>query len=144
LKIICFLFLVLVPVKNGKEDNTNTFLSSSLQKSPTKEEISVIQETNASKESINQTVSTIVPDEELSQIEQNKPTILDETEKKEEQQQQPQNEITPSTSSSALNPDATPFVGTSTPKIEGTQSISSGDESDDEKETSETPATTGK
>ena len=60
--------------------------------------------------------------------------------KKEEEQ----HEITPITPSSGLNPEATPFLALSTAKIESTQSISTGDESDDENDSNETPITSGK
>jgi hypothetical protein len=118
-------------VKDGKEESTNTFISSSLQQSPstdssTQEETPVIEKTNALKENINQTISTIVPDEESTS------DISKE-----------QKEIMPITPSVDLNPDATPFVALSTSKIVSTQSISTGDESDDE-DSNETPVTSGK
>jgi hypothetical protein len=67
-------------VKNGEEESTNTFLSSSLQQSPStessaKEEIPVIEETNASKENVNQIISTNVPDDDHNEIEPNKELI---------------------------------------------------------------------
>lgn len=139
LKIICFLFFsVLVQAKDGKEESTNTFLSSSLQQSPsndspTKEEISVIEK---SKEIINQTISTIVADEEHHEIEQNEQSTPDISEE--------QKEIMCITPLSGLNPEAAPFVAPSTVKIERTESISTGDESDDENDSNETPITTGK
>ncbi len=137
-------------MKNGEEESTNTFLSSSLQQSPStessaKEEIPVIEETNASKENVNQIISTNVPDDDHNEIEPNKELISDVSdEKKEEEEEQRLQQITPVTPSSTLNPDANPFLALSTAKIESTQSISSGDESDDEKDSNETPISSGK
>jgi hypothetical protein len=112
LKIICFLFFsILVPVKDGKEENTNTFLSSSLQQSPSTDDS---------------------PQEEIPVIEKLK-------ENKEEEK-----EIQPCTPSSGLNPEATPFFALPTTKTENAQSISTGDESDDENESSKTSVTSGK
>jgi len=135
-------FSVLVPAQDGKEESTNTFLSSSLQQSPsndslTKEEIPVVEK---SKEIINQTISTIVADEEHHEIEQNEQSTPDISEENKEESK----EIMCITPSSGLNPEATPFVGLSTVKVERTQSTSTGDESDDEHDSNETPVTTGK
>ncbi|CAF3479713.1 unnamed protein product [Rotaria sp. Silwood1] len=124
-----------VPVKNTTEEHTNTFLSLSLQQTPstddddsTKEETPIIDEIKPLKENIDQTISTITGNDELDEIQLDKQTIPDISEEKKEEH----NELTCSTPSSALNPDATPFVGLSTIKTDSNQSLSSGDESDDE------------
>jgi hypothetical protein len=143
LKIICFLFFsILVPVKDGKEENTNTFLSSSLQQSPStddspQEEIPVIEKL---KENINQTISTIIPDEEHQEIEESEQSTPNLSEENKEEEK----EIQPCTPSSGLNPEATPFFALPTTKTENAQSISTGDESDDENESSKTSVTSGK
>ena len=141
LKIICC-FFVLVPVTNGNEDSRNTFLSSSLQKTPStdgssKEETPVKKETNELKENLNRSTSKNILDEERSESEQNKQLTPDVSEEKRE-------ETSPGTLSSALNPEANAFVILPTTKIESAQSISTGDESDDENEPSDTPVSTGK
>ncbi len=127
-------------MKDEKEESTNTFLSSSLQQSPstdssTQEETPIIEKTNALKEHINQTISTIIPDEEL-----NEQSTSDISEDNKDEQK----EIILITPSSDLNPDATPFIIPSTDTIVRTESVSTGDESDDEDDSNETPVTTGK
>lgn len=136
-----FFLYVLVPVNNENEENTNTFLSSSLQKSPStdsssREEIPVKEKANESKEIINQTVSTIVLEQERNEIEQNEESTPDLSEE--------QKETTPVTPSSGLNPEATPFFVRSSSQIENIHSISTGNESDDENDSNETPITSGK
>ncbi|CAF0984259.1 unnamed protein product [Rotaria sordida] len=131
-----------VPVKNTNEESTNTFLSSSLQQTSssddsTKEETSVIDEIKPLKENINQTISTIIPNEESNEIVLAKQSISNVFEEKKEEK----SELTCSTPSSALNPDATPFAVLSTIKTNSNQSISTGDESDDEIDSNETPTT---
>ncbi len=121
-------------MKNGKEESTNTFLSSSLQQSSSTG--SSTGEETPVKEKVNQTISTIVPDEVHMAIEQNEPSTPDLSEE--------QKEIVSTTPSSGLNPEAIPFVAPTIIKIESTQSMSSGDESDDEHDSNETPITSGK
>ncbi|CAF1252283.1 unnamed protein product [Adineta steineri] len=134
-------------VKNEKEDIANTFLSSSLQQSPfttdgsTREKTPIIEETNVLKE---------ITNEEQNENEQNKQSPLDiaAMEKKEEQEEEEEEKneketktSTPVTPSSALNPDATPFITVSRNGNENIQSVSTGDESDDEKDSNDTPIT---
>ncbi|CAF4326123.1 unnamed protein product, partial [Adineta steineri] len=137
-------------VKNEKEDIANTFLSSSLQQSPfttdgsTRDKTPIIEETNVLKE---------ITNEEQNENEQNKQSPLDiaamekkeeEEEKEEEKNEKETKTSTPVTPSSALNPDANPFVTVSRNENEIIQSISTGDESDDEKDSNDTPITSGK
>jgi hypothetical protein len=143
LKIIYLVFFVSVPVKNGEEESTNTFISSSLQQSPstdgsTKEEIPVTEE-NA-----NLVISTIVPDDEHKEIEQNKQLISEVSEEKKDEEEEQRQQVTPVSPLCSLNPEASPFVVVSTNKIASTQSISTGDESDDENDSNETPVSSGK
>lgn len=111
--IICIcVFSFLVLETNGNEEQTSTLLSSI-----TNEDIP-----NASKENINETIPTIIPEEKLHPIEQSTPNPSEE--------QKETISIT-SSSSSGLNPEATPFIVEPTNgNIEFHRSISTGDESD--------------
>ena len=119
-------------MKNGNEESTNTFLSSSLQKSPSTDS-SLKEET---KEIINQTISTIVREQESNVIQRNQEPTPDLSDV--------QKAKTPTTPPSSLNPEATPFFARSSSKIESTHSTSTGNESDDENDSDETPITSGK
>ncbi len=119
-------------MKNGNEESPNTFLSSSLQKSPSTDSSSK-EITNESKEMINQTVSTIVHEQEPNVIKRNEESTPDLLEERKA--------MTPVTPSSSLNPEAAPFFVRSSSKIDST---STGNESDDENGSKETPITSGK
>lgn len=123
-------------VKNGKNESTNTFLSSSLQKSPPTDSPLREEILSPPTENINETISTILPEQKLNDIErdgQSTPDLLEE-----------QKEATPATPSSGLNPEATPFFVERVGNTERIQSISTGDESDDETDSNETPVTSGR
>jgi hypothetical protein len=119
-------------VKNTNEESTNTFLSSSLQKSPSTDSSSK----EDAKEIINQTISTIVREQESNAIQRNQEPTPDLSDRQKAQ--------TPTSPPSSLNPDAVPFFARSSSKIESTHSTSTGNESDDENESNETPITSGK
>ncbi len=89
---------------------------------------------------INQTISPVVADDDKDEIEQNKPTVSDVGEEQKEERKH----STPVTPLSALNPEATPFFTLPTNNIESTRSTSTGDESDDENDSNETPISSGK
>lgn len=84
---------------------------------------------NIVQETIDQTISTIVLGEELESA------TIDIVEKEEQ--------IVSSTPSSSLNPDATPFFAPVENSIEDEQVISTGDESDNEVDSNNTPTSTG-
>lgn len=154
MKIILFYFSILVPVKNdqteeNEEETTNTFLSASLQQSSSSDSLAQdeIPISEKSKENINQTISTIIPDRERKEIEENElstPNLSEENKGEEEEQQQPKEEPVSSTPSSGLNPEAPPFFVSSAMQVEHKESQSTGDESDDENESSETAITSGR
>lgn len=124
-------FSFLVSETNANEQRTKIFLSSTSTDSSTKEDIP-----NASKENVNETISTIIPEEKLHPIEQSTPDLSEE--------QKDKISITPS-SSSGLNPEATPFfVEPTNGEIEHAGSISTGNETDDECDSDGTPATPSK
>ncbi len=129
-----FFFFVVVPVK---DESANTFLSSSLQKSPSATTNGLTREETLV---INQTISPVVADDDKDEIEQNKPTVSDVGEEHKEERKH----STPVTPLSALNPEATPFFTLPTNNIESTRSTSTGDESDDENDSNETPISSGK
>lgn len=128
----------LAPIINNENDenkeDTNVFLSSSLQQSsppiesPSKDE----DQSNIIKETIDQTISTIVLEEESEPIPSN--VIKEEEEEK---------QIVSSTPSSSLNPDAIPFFAPIEDDIKKEPSISTGDESDDEVDSNDTPISSG-
>ncbi|CAF3111343.1 unnamed protein product [Rotaria socialis] len=132
-----------IPVKNEKEQHPNPFLSSSLQRTPstdrsTKEETTpALEEVKPLQENNNQTTSSIISNNEPNEIELNKQSTLDVSQEKKEEHEQFDGTTTPS---SSLNPDATPFVIFSTSKTDTNQSTSTGNESDDEIDSNETPA----
>lgn len=140
---LCVILFILVPIKTDKDENTNTFLSSSLQKTPSSdqsiqekttpvsEEIKPLQEDNN-----NQTISSIVSNDVQNEMEFKNPSISEKSEQKKE--------IISSTPSAALNPDATPFVLLPASKLDENQSISTGEETDDEIDSNDTPVTSGK
>ena len=91
---------------------------------------------NTLKENVDETISTIILEEKLHPIEQSTPNLSEE--------QKDKLSITPS-SSLGLNPEATPFFAEPTNgNIEHAESISTGNESDDESDSNETPATSSK
>jgi hypothetical protein len=106
-----------------------------LQKSPSTDSSSK-EITNESKEMINQTVSTIIHEQEPNVIKRNEESTPDLLEERKA--------MTPVTPSSGLNPEAAPFFVRSSSKIGSTHSTSTGNESDDENDSKETPITSGK
>lgn len=116
----------LVPTK----EDSNAFLSSSLQQSsptenPPKDDHSIIIQ-----ETIDQTISTIVLEEESQSIH-----VTDVIEE--------QKPIVSSTPSSSLNPDTTPFSDPIEDGIKKEEVISTGAESDDEIDSNDTPISSG-
>ena len=114
---------------NGKEEETNTFLSSSLRSSPTSEE------TDLPKQDANQTASTLVADEEPKAIEQRQPSPSTENEDA---------NGTSATPSSGLNPDSAPFFAPSVVATDQDKAVSTGNESDDEQDTGESRPAIGR
>lgn len=132
-----------MPVKDDKQELTNTFLSSSLQQSSSNdsaspENRSTKEDTQVLNDSVHQAISLVSLDEEQNQIEENKQLSFDTS----IEQQEKQRESTPVISLSVLRPNAAPFVSLSATEVN--QSISTGDESDDENDSNESPITSGK
>ena len=103
---------------NGQAEETNTLLCASFQDSPITGSVTTPE--------VNQTGSTVTPDEPAVELEEE--------------------EDKPTSQSSQLNPDATPFVVPPTANDpDPIKSASTGNESDDEKEIDESPiVTTGR
>ena len=136
--LYCFFCSSLVPVTDGQNESANTLLSS-FQRSPSTDN-STQEMINISKENGSETLSTIIPEQKPHSIERHEqltPNLSEEPKK-------PSTSNTPPSSSSELNPEATPFSLQSTNNIDRVQSISTGDDSDDESDSNETPVTSGK
>lgn len=136
LTFIVFFLLVAPTIDNNEKEETNVFLSSSLQQSsPSENQPSKDQDESVIvQETIDQTISTIILEEDSVPVPTN---VIEEPE-------QEKSIVLSSSSSSSLNPDATPFPAPiEKTNIEKEQVLSTGDESDDENDSNDTPISTG-
>ncbi|UJR28510.1 hypothetical protein I4U23_009748 [Adineta vaga] len=127
-----------VPRKVEQEECTDTFLSFSLEQSSSTINESIRDKTPVLEENIDQTKSSTIDNGEQHEPEQNQQVIYDIVIEEKLTESKVNTPITPS---STLNPEATPFGLLLTNEIVKTESLSTGDESDDEKDSIKTPIT---